>query len=332
MNVDQNLSKWDELLLINARWENLLLGNGFSTNVWHKFSYDSLYALAQKEEIGEKLTVQSIALFDHLLSSNFEDVLRVLHHAILVDEQLDSPQRDRINELYKNTKNALSASVNFSHLPPGQANMQEISSQLAPFSKIFTTNYDLIIYWAIMSHNTDHFRDLFWGQENSFNIGNAGVMARKSAIYYLHGAIHLVELEDGTTRKLTVNGDATLADLFDLKHPEKFPLFVSEGSSEWKLSKIRRNDYLRHAYERLCDARGNLVVLGHSLHKNYDQHIIDAIKRSPIECVAISVWPEQTPPEIISFKARLLEEFHMKQLLFFDSKSHPLTSSELRVH
>jgi hypothetical protein len=33
---------------------------------------------------------------------------------------------------------------------------------------IFTTNYDLIPYWAIMHKDVWRFRDMFWGEGNTF--------------------------------------------------------------------------------------------------------------------------------------------------------------------
>jgi hypothetical protein len=33
---------------------------------------------------------------------------------------------------------------------------------------IFTTNYDLIPYWATMHEDVWRFRDMFWGEGNTF--------------------------------------------------------------------------------------------------------------------------------------------------------------------
>jgi quercetin dioxygenase-like cupin family protein len=45
------------------------------------------------------------------------------------------------------------------------------------------------------------------------------------------------------------------------------------------LSAIIRNDYLSFAYERFSKHRGALVVFGHSLNPEFDQHLIDAMRR-----------------------------------------------------
>ena len=86
IKIDENLVEWEELS--ELEWKNLLLGNGFSINIWSRFGYGTLFEVAQMEEIDHHLTAQSLALFNHVGSANFEDVLRILYHAKLVDEQL----------------------------------------------------------------------------------------------------------------------------------------------------------------------------------------------------------------------------------------------------
>ncbi|CED57374.1 putative uncharacterized protein [Aliivibrio wodanis] len=329
LKIDGNIVEWKEIT--EHGWKNLLLGNGFSINIWEKFGYGTLFELAQRAEVDESLEAEGLALFEHLNSSNFEDVLRILYHAKIVDEQLGSPQEAEIKRLYENTKNALGSAVNYAHIPPDEANIIEINEQLRPYKNVFSTNYDLIPYWAVMATDTWRFKDYFWGENTCFDVANTDVMADRTKIHYLHGAIHLVELTDGRTKKLTANGLQRLTDLFDLNHPERFPLFISEGSSEWKLSRIKRNDYLRFCYEKLCKVSGGLVVIGHSLHKDYDQHIIDAIKESGISRIAISVWPLMEVEEIVSLKSRLSQDLKGKELYFFDSQSHPLGSLDLNV-
>lgn len=327
--IDENLVEWDELS--SQDWKSLLIGNGFSINVWSKFGYGTLYDLAKSTDVDAPLSDKEIALFDHLGSSNFEDVLRILYHAKIVDEQLGSPQKADIDQLYVNTKNALASAVNFAHIAPNLIDAQKINNELRPYKNVFSTNYDLIPYWSIMNEDTWRFKDYFWGDGGCFDITDTDVPADRTKIHYLHGAIHLVELPSGKTKKLTANGLHSLSDLFDLNHPEQFPLFISEGSTEGKLSRIKRNDYLRFCYEKLGRIDGGLVVLGHSLHKDYDQHIIDAINDSKISRVAIGVWPHQSKEDIVSFKARLAKELGTKELYFFNSETHPLGETGLNV-
>lgn len=325
--IDSHLIPWTEVE--GEVWKSLLLGNGFSMNVWPKFGYKSLYEVAKSTDVQPSLDANSTALFDRLSSNNFEDVLRVLFHARLVDEQLNLPQHAQIEALYSGTKNALAAAVNYSHVPHGFSGLAAINKSFQSFSNIFTTNYDLIPYWAIMQ-DLWRFKDLFWGQDNTFDPSNTDVNANSCVISYLHGAIHLVELPDGSTKKLTANEIKSLSELFDLDHPEYFPLFISEGSSARKLSRIKRNDYLRFSFEKLQSIDGNIVVIGHSLHKDYDQHLVDALRDGNLTSIAIGVWPLQDPEQILLFKSRVLAEIKSKKIYFFDSTTHPLGSTGLK--
>jgi hypothetical protein len=329
LKIDQHLIEWMEVSECN--WDSLLLGNGFSMNIWERFGYQDLFELAKSPLVDKPLEPQSIALFDHLSSSNFEDVLRIIYHSRLVDQQLGDPQKVSITELYRNTKNALASAVNFAHIPHNQFDAAPIRKQLQEFSHIFTTNYDLLPYWSIMHSDTWRFRDFFWNHEGLFNPADVEALADTSKIYYMHGAIHLVEQSDGSTMKQAANGLDNLTELFDLDHPELFPLFISEGSWKEKLSRIKRNNYLRFCFEKFSSIDGGLVVIGHSLHKDYDQHIIDAIQDSDIERIALGVWPHQAEAAIIELKSRLIQSLPGKVLHFFNSETHPLGDPYLNV-
>lgn len=329
LKIDQNLIDWEEIS--ELEWKNILIGNGFSINIWQRFDYDTLFNLAQWDKVDARSNAQILALFDHVGNSNFEAVLRILYHAMLVDKQLGNPQEAQIKGLYESTKNALASAVNFAHMPPALADFNAINRELRYYKNIFTTNYDLILYWTIMDSNTSQFKDYFWGEKGCFNSADIFVTEDKTKLHYLHGAIHLVELPNGKTKKLTANGLGRLSDLFDLNHPEQFPLFISEGSSKWKISRIKKNDYLRFCYEKLASCENGLVIIGHSLHKDYDQHIIDAILECGSRKIAVGVWLHQDNEEIVAFKSKLSNDLRNKKLYFFNSESHPLGSNDLNV-
>lgn len=329
LKIDEKLVGWDEIS--ESEWKNLLLGNGFSINIWSRFGYGTLFEVARREDIDHQLNEQTLALFEHVGSTNFEDVLRILYHAKLVDEQFGSPQDAEITALYENAKKALGSAINFAHIPPAIANVTKINARLRDYKNVFTTNYDLISYWAIMDSDTWRFKDYFWGEGGCFDSSDIDVPANRTKLHYLHGAIHLVELPNGKTKKLTANGLNRLSELFDLNHPEQFPLFITEGSSKWKLLRIKRNDYLRFCYEKLARSEDGVVIIGHSLHEDYDQHIIDALLQSDSSKVAIGVWPHQDGEDIVALKSRLIVELKGKELYFFNSESHPLSSTDLNV-
>src|SRR5690606_40988210 len=58
IKIDKNLVEWEELS--ELEWKNLLLGNGFSINIWSRFGYRTLFEVAQREDIDHQLTAQSL--------------------------------------------------------------------------------------------------------------------------------------------------------------------------------------------------------------------------------------------------------------------------------
>ena len=60
---------------------------------------------------------------------------------------------------------------------------------------------------------------------------------------------------------------------------EFYPVFVSEGTSDEKLERIRHNDYLCKMYRSFTELRGAIVVYGHSLDESDDHIFTDRIGR-----------------------------------------------------
>jgi hypothetical protein len=79
----------------------------------------------------------------------------------------------------------------------------------------------------------------------------------------------------------------------------------------------------------LVDHPGLLVMVGHSLGES-DAHLVDAMAASPTDLFAISIrlHPEKDPQLTVNRYHALLPE---KELLSFDSATHPLGSPELHL-
>jgi hypothetical protein len=218
-----------------------------------------------------------------------------------------------------------------------------VYSELASYEYAYTTNYDLMYYWAI-SQSDDRFKDYLWHMK--FDPANTAVWGNATKVLYLHGALHLYKDSDGVTVKRgRANEAKSILRQIDEDH-ENFPLFVSEGNWKEKVSAIRRNDYLAFAYQRLMGHDGSMVVFGHSLNSEFDGHILQALvgiekrryhidkrKRLPHQKfqVAISILPSKSNGDIIYEKAQLIRLLPEIDLTFFDATTHPLGDTRLRV-
>ncbi|NWB92202.1 DUF4917 family protein [Pseudomonas agarici] len=306
----------------------LLVGNGASRAVWPAFAYDSLFDKAQSIR-NRPLGLSELAVFKALDTCNFEQVLSALKHTIRVNAALalnSSSPRNR----YFAIKEALIHAVRSVHIPwkfVEPRSLARINSELACYSTLYSTNYDLLNYWAIMQA-PQPFTDLFCNDEATFDLGHTETQGTR--ILYLHGGLHLVKNVDGGTRKL-LSSESTLLGSFAINTLGDVPLFVNEGRAEDKLKAIRNSDYLSYCYGQLSKHQGALCVFGHDLGEQ-DRHIVQALHDARIDTLAISIHP-RSKAFIQHQKRRLAELFDGREvtLRFFDAKSHPLGDPELRV-
>ena len=105
----------------------------------------------------------------------------------------------------------------------------------------------MCLYWARLSATSRVTKreiiDFFWSNgQNLVDPGNAEVRGR-TAIHYLHGAIHLWQDDLGANGKWTNADGGKLLSVAANYAPGscRRPLFVSEGTSRAKLRTIRQS-------------------------------------------------------------------------------------------
>lgn len=312
----------------NNKWESLLLGNGFSIGISEKFRYDSLLKIVDEYKIKMYPHARNLFSENKIGTTNFEEVLKVIYHAYLVNFY----NLDAIKTLYFNVRKSLIEAVNIAHVSYDQVPANDIHRVLSGYRTIFTTNYDLIPYWSIMSNDFRGYCDYFWGGSCSFDPKNTKIWNGNTPIHYLHGAIHLRTTPDGITQKVKVDGERSIWKIIGERDLDHIPLFISEGKSDIKLRRIRENDYLSFCYNQLMTNNKNIVVFGHGLDKEYDEHILKAIKSSNIAELAISVYSGLSDANKHVFISSIRAFFADSKinLYFFDSSTHPLALSQPR--
>jgi len=309
----------------------LLLGNGLSRNVWEPFGYRSLYEEAQ----ASGLPPECQTLFAEHGGTNFERVLAALRIAIHIADTLHMDRAPML-ATYQEVKRALGRAVRAVHLPredvPDEP-LRRMREVLAHQQVVFTTSYDLLLYWAMGYGGTyAPFVDLFRAEGRcAFDPDWTFVTEDQVPVYYLHGALHLLVEGTGTTVKLTWN-DRTLLEQFGEPiptDPEARPLLITEGSSQDKLAAIQDNRYLEHALDRLRGWKAPLVVFGSGLSEQ-DDHLVAAISENPDRPVAVSMLQDNRRA-LVKKQSDIYYRLIAEQLIFFDASTHPLGSPELRV-
>jgi hypothetical protein len=319
-DFDAELADWNQLqsaLLCTG----LLLGNGASLAVWKNFAYDSLFELAQTTR-NKPLSATELALFKSMETENFEPVLSGLKVAMRVNAALTISSSSPRNRYFA-IKEALIHGIRSAHIPwrlMDAATISSISQELSQYATVYSTNYDLLVYWAVM-HGKQPFDDLF-DEEAQFNLHRTAE-GNGTRVLYLHGGMHMVKNFDGTARKL-LSSESTLLGSFAVNALEDVPLFVCEGRSDDKMKIIRGSDYLSFCHSQLAQHQGALCIFGHHLGTQ-DRHIIEAVLQARPKTLAISVLPRSD--SFIQHQKRhysALFDGTGIDLRFFDATSHPL--------
>ena len=329
-DIDAHLEDWSALRAA-VDFSGILIGNGASRTIWEDFAYDSLFENARTVE-EKPLSPSELSVFDALQTRSFEQALGALKTTSRVNKALAVSSAAPRNRYYA-IKEALINTIHAVHIPwrlVQPSTLATINHELKNYPTVFTTNYDLLNYWAIL--HAPGIDDLFRSADASFNLRDARTDATR--ILYLHGGLHLVRNLDGTARKLPTT-DSTLLSSFainnTLKTLDDVPLFVSEGKVEEKLKTIRSSDYLSFCYEQLLVHEGALCIFGHDLGPQ-DKHVVDAIRQANVTTLAISV-SGRSDGFIRQQKRRYSELFEGAgvELKFFAARTHPLGHPALSV-
>lgn len=360
--INDSLQEWTAIEPeIPSDERGLLMGNGASIAIWPQFHYASLLEMASDSNRPEHLSDRERSIFTNMETTNFEAVLSALIIAGKMWKHFEKPDKDiqDLRNAYGIVRKSLIRAVKEVHVPfdgVGDELKQGMRDHLRTYSYVYSTNYDLLLYWAMMTE-PKQFKDFMWnkpldgtgrpdGTKVLFDSTDTDLWQERSApltkVLFLHGALHICKALDGRTFKRVSASEGQslgrdLLEQFDIR-TDAVPLFVSEGTTKDKLSAICRNDYLSFAYQRFAKHRGSLVVFGHSLTPEFDQHLVDAMvrwerydqRRKSFQNVptrrilAFSVLPTTTGADIIALKARLAKALPKYELKYFDSTTHPL--------
>jgi hypothetical protein len=267
---------------------HLLLGNGFSRALRDDvFSYTAL--LEQADFTGLSPTARNA--FTALGTTDFEVVMRALRNAsaliaLYAPGNKELPVRlredaDGLRELLVTT-----IATNHPNRPSDIAAEAYVRCRtfLANFHTIYTLNYDLLLYWAIMQQELEpavQFDDGFRTPEDGPAAYVTWEVERTSAqsVFYLHGGLHIFDAGTEIQKFTWINtGIALIDQIREALLSDRYPLFVAEGETAQKLARIKHSDFLGRAYRSFSQITGALFVYGHSMAPN-DEHIMRLIER-----------------------------------------------------
>jgi hypothetical protein len=172
---------------------------------------------------------------------------------------------------------------------------------LANFGSICSVNYDLLLYWALMQQEIEPevpFDDGFRQPDD----GPADYVTwevektDRQNVFFLHGALHIFDAGHEIQKYTWVNtGVPLIEQVRDALERNLYPLFVSEGDSRQKLSKIKHSDFLARTYRSFAKIGGALFVYGHSFAPN-DEHVLRLIEKNKCSQLFVGLYGDPDSP------------------------------------
>jgi hypothetical protein len=303
--TDDLVQPWAELH--QTPRASVLLGNGFS------LAYDAKrFAVAKLADIatfGEDAAAAG-RLFEALDSHSFEyAALRTKQAGVVVealepDEARRCPSTEHLGVMAQKLSDALTEAL--IHLHPETAtevaehDTKYCQAFLSSFRRIFTTNFDLLLYWAMNRNGflaNSQFADGFGKEANTLVWPSRHTGLQN--IHYLHGALHLYSVGRQVV-KLSLGGGHQPSLVDQIKERLSrgdTPLVVVSGTSDDKVGQIYSHPYLLHSLIHLATAQGAMSTYGFNFSEN-DDHVIRAIVESRVQDLVIGVHePNGPPPE-----------------------------------
>ncbi|WP_334190221.1 DUF4917 family protein [Noviherbaspirillum sp.] len=342
---------FDQAIADSAQFSkrHLLLGNGFSiacrADIFH---YGSLFGQADFSAVPE---VE--AVFQSLGTEDFEVAIRALESASRILPAYVPTGAAAGAKMVQHAaalKEILVATIagNHPNIPPDipddkfWACRRFLANFLAQDGQVFTLNYDLLLYWTLM-HDDMPFdapiplatNDGFGNDEDEpdadYVVWQGETGAHNAKIHFLHGALHL--FDSGTELKKYTwirKGKPLVEQAREAINANAYPLFVAEGTSAQKKTKIRHNAYLYQGFKQLTanavQGRHCFFIFGHSLAAN-DDHILVRLARGRFPKLYVGIYGDPTAPEnrqIMSRASALAHQRHDRWPLdvsFYDAVS-----------
>lgn len=330
---------------------HLLLGNGFSIackpDIFH---YASLF-----EEADFSGIPNARSLFAQLGTQDFEVAIRALENGASVLDVYDPSQTTLAGSMRVDAaalKDLLVSTVAQNHpnipldIPDDKfwACRRFLANFLGGQSNgyVFTLNYDLLLYWTLMHEDMPfgdplnlNTNDGFGNDEDDpdtdYVVWQGETGAHSASVHFLHGALHLFDAGHELQKYTWIRKQERLVDQARTAiNADKFPLFVSEGTSRQKFSKIRHNAYLYQGLKVLTanadQGRHCFFIYGHSLAEN-DDHILRRLGRGRFPKLYVSLYgdPDSDASKTIIEKANRLaalrHERRPLQISYFDAAS-----------
>jgi hypothetical protein len=307
---------WSE---VHTNSNTILLGNGFSMNFYDKLNYSNLYDFSKN-----LFTKKTLNLFNEFETNNFEDILEYLFVTKKVSS-LFNIDNNELDEIISEVQNGLINSIHQIHPKPNEIDyylINRIGKQLSNFKNVFTTNYDLFLYYVTLNSPINYSDHFYQKVSDKFIVFSKPDIQHTHHVYYLHGSLILFD-EIWETYKICKYRSTDLIELISEQILDNSSLlFVSEGNSNNKLKKIYSNDYLKFCFNELKNLdEEDIIIYGQSL-KEQDNHLVELIdNKFKNVYISIKIFENSTYGTLRSEISKIQSRFRKSNLFFFNSET-----------
>jgi Domain of unknown function (DUF4917) len=330
---------------------HLLLGNGFSiacrADIFH---YGSLFGQADFSKVPEV-----VGVFQALGTQDFEAAIRALENAAKILPAYVPHGDAAIAKMLEHAaalKEILVQTIagNHPHIPSDipddkfWACRRFLSYFLASEKAgcVFTLNYDLLLYWTLMHDDMPFDDPIDLGTNDGFGndeddpdadyvVWQGETNAHSACVLFLHGALHLFDSGKELQKYTWVRKGVPLVDQArEALARDEYPLFVAEGTSAQKKTKIRHNAYLYQGFKQFTanvqQGKHCMFIFGHSLAEN-DDHILKRIGKGRLKKLYVGIYgdPLELVNQTIMQRAKALagqrQEKWPLEVAFYDAAS-----------
>ena len=279
----------------------VLLGNGFSRACKDDiFSYEALYKQADFENISPAAR----EAFGALGTTDFEMVIKALRQTALLTRVYVPDKPELMATLIQDAnglRNVLVETIARNH----PARPQDIAPErylacrkfLDNFHCIYTLNYDLLLYWALMQDEVSPME--FFELEDGFRkpeepdadyVAWDTASSHTQSVYYMHGALHIFDAGHELQKYTWCNTQVPLIDQITAALDRNdFPLFVAEDTHRAKMERIMHSAYLGKAKSSFEQIGNDLFVFGFAFGES-DDHILQLMSDNKVKQMFVSLY------------------------------------------
>lgn len=324
----------------NRRQFHLLLGNGFSMAYDPEiFSYTALHDFISDLNAPDLSTVLKI-----IETKNFELIMQQLDNFSLLIDAFGGNKalKKKIDNASSKLKNGLISAVEALHPEHVFQVPEDQSEACAKFLKnfldtdgsIFSTNYDLLLYWVLLRNQdsvphcdgfgreVENLEEVAKGEAADYSELRWGKNRDEQNVFYVHGALPFFDTGVDVIKEVYDSRNYILENIHQRMEKGEYPVFVTAGNGRQKLAHIMHNQYLTWCYEKLSAIEGSLVTFGFNFGK-YDEHIMDALNvaatraKPGLLSVYIGAYSDKDEAHIKKIQHRFL----CKKVHIFDAKT-----------